>query len=152
MKAAERHRVWACAVVVVLALVVGGYFLNRPLENWVNPPAHRLSTIEAMPESGLVDPGSKVFFQHGSPASGLGGGAAFTTTAGVNASDSQIFDYFKQTLAQGGWQGPFPNGIDSPHWTKGHYRFMLNFAAPGDPTYPGEALYATTYTVSLSYG
>jgi hypothetical protein len=109
-----------------------------------------------MPEATLLVPGSHVMLRNASgPVNLFGLGttsyATVSTTAGINADNQQIFTYFKQQLRQRGWQGPNPNGIDSPHWTKGHYVFSLSWAEPGDATFAGEATYATTNAVSIRY-
>jgi hypothetical protein len=150
--------VLACALVGAAAVaVVVIHLVHIALEPWhaLNAASktseRELPTIQALPEATLLAPGSRVFFRNASPATILGGGASINSFAGVNASDEQIFAYYRQQLGQRGWQGPDPNGIDNPRWTKGRYAFFLSFAAPGDQTYPDESHYATAYDVGILY-
>jgi hypothetical protein len=151
----RRFRPLVYGLLGVVALIVVGRYVVHP-SNVINPRASRVSTIQALPEATLLMPGSHVLSRSASgPANLLGLGtvsdAAVFTVAGVDASYEQIFMYFKQQLGPRAWQGPVPDGIDSPQWTKGHYVFSLVWAGPGDPTFPGEAAYTTTYVVAIRY-
>jgi hypothetical protein len=114
---------------------------------------HRLHGIDLA----VLAPDSHVLFQRGYNRTSLGIGVAsyesFDTVAGVNASPQAVFDYYKQQRAQRGWQGPVSEDLNATtRWTRGAYEFSIAFLGrPGDPTYPGESNYTTTYSFGVQY-
>jgi len=149
----------ACVLVGVAAVaVVVIQIVHIALEPWHALTAasksseQELPTIQALPEATLLVPGSQVFLRHASPATILGGGASILTVAGVDDTKAEIFAYFDQQLVQRGWQLSGVVDLNAPeNWTKGRYAFFLSFSGPGDPIYPNESQYTTTYDAGTAY-
>jgi hypothetical protein len=142
----------AALAVVVIQLVHIALEPRHALTAASKSSEQQLPTIQALPEATLLLPSSRVFLRHASPATILGGGASILTVAGVDETKAEIFAYFDQQLVQRGWQLSGVVDLNAPEsWTKGRYAFVLSFAGPGDPIYPNEPQYTTTYHAGIAY-